>query len=130
MEPIAPGLSPWEPNLAAMAVYAALVAGLLAAILALTGLLGQRRPGLEKGRAYESGIIPTGGPMPPNPVPFFLVAAFFLVFDVEAVYIFAWAVDFAALGWTGLARMAGFIGVLLLGLYYILAKGGLAWGPR
>jgi NADH-quinone oxidoreductase subunit A len=130
MEPIAPGLSPWEPNLAAMAVYAALALGMLAVILLLTGLLGQRRPGVEKDRPYESGIVPSGGPIPPRPVPFFLVAAFFLVFDVEAVYIFAWAADFAALGWVGLIRMAGFIGVLLLGLYYILAKGGLEWGPR
>ena len=63
------------------------------------------------------------------PVPFYLVAIFFLLFDVEGAFIFSWAVAWEQLGWEGWLQISFFIILLLLGLAYIWNKGGLAWGP-
>jgi len=104
------------------------VAGVVGLLLILSTWLGQRRPDPEKGRAYESGIIPSGTARLRYPVPFYRVAIFFLLFDLEGVFIFAWASAFRELGWAGWLQMTFFIGVLLLGLAYIWRKGGLAWG--
>lgn len=104
--------------------------GLTAVLLVLAGWLGERRPSAEKARAYESGVIPTGAAQVSRPVPFYLVAMFFLVFDVEAAFVFSWAVAYDRLGWPGWLCMAVFIGVLGLGLGYVWRKGGLDWGPK
>jgi NADH-quinone oxidoreductase subunit A len=88
------------------------------------GLVAEKKSNPEKLRPYESGIIPTGSARLRYPVPFFLVAIFFLIFDVEAAYIFSWAI-----GWAGWLQISFFIFVLLLGLLYIWKKGGLEWGP-
>ncbi len=122
-------LSPWTPGVFSLAVYTMLVLGLMAGLLFLTAWLGRRRPTLEKLRPYESGIIPTGTARLRYPVPFFLVAIFFLIFDVEGAFIFAWAVAGRELGWAGWMRITLFIVLLLIGLIYIWRKGGLSWGP-
>ena len=122
-------LSPSDTGPLSLALYGALVLGLVAVLLALSSFLGQRRPTAEKDRAYESGVAPTGPAALTRPVPFFLVAMFFLVFDVEAVFVVSWAVAYDTLGWVGWLEMAGFIGVLLLGLFYVWRKGALDWGP-
>lgn len=123
------GLSPWEPGILSLAVYTAMVFGLLAVILALTAWLGEKKPTPEKLRPYECGIIPTGLARLRYPVPFYLVATFFLIFDVEAAFIFTWAIAFSPLGWIGWLRISFFIIVLLISLFYIWKKGGLDWGP-
>mgnify|MGYP000524840001 CR=1 FL=1 len=123
-------LSPWQPGMFSLTVYIAIVAGLTLVLLFLSRWLGARRPGEEKLRAYESGIIPTGEARLRYPVPFFMVAIFFLLFDVEGAYIFSWAVAARPLGWTGWFQIQYFIVVLLGGLAYIWAKGGLTWGPQ
>ena len=120
--------SPWTPGLVSLLVYGAMVLVLVAILLFLSRWLGERRVTLEKRRPYESGVIPTGSARLPYPVPFYLVAVFFLVFDVEAVYIFSWAVAFESLGWYGWLEISLFIFVLMLGLIYIWRKGGLEWG--
>ena len=81
----------------------------------------------EKQRPYECGVIPTGSARFRYPVPFYLVALFFLIFDVEGAYIFAWAVAFTDLGWTGYLRISFFIIVLLFSLFYGWRKGALDW---
>ena len=86
-------LSPWEPGLFSLAVYGLMVLGLVAVLLFFASWLGQKKENPEKLRPYESGIIPTGSARLRYPVPFFLVAIFFLIFDVEAAYIFSWAVS-------------------------------------
>ena len=102
MHPVAPvTLSPWAPGLLSFALFVAIVVGLLALLLFLTGWLGERRPDPEKARPYECGVIPTGGARFRYPVPFYLVAVFFLIFDVEAAFIFSWAVAMEDLGWRG-----------------------------
>ena len=107
-------------------------------ILALIGLLlfiaawiGEKKPGVEKARAYESGIIPTGEARLRYPVPFYLVAIFFLLFDVEGAYIFSWAIAWEKLGWAGWLQISFFIAVLILGLVYVSGiRGDLSGGRR
>jgi NADH-quinone oxidoreductase subunit A len=91
--------------------------------------LGVKNETAEKLTPYESGVIPTGSARFRYPVPFYLVATFFLIFDVEAAFIFSWAVAFEELGWEGWLRISFFIIVLLVSLFYIWVKGGLDWGP-
>ena len=109
-------------------IYCGMVFALLLALLMLSAWVGEKKPGSEKGRAYESGIIPTGNARLRYPVPFFLVAIFFLIFDVEGAFIFTWAVAWQKLGWAGWLEITFFIVMLLLGLVYIWRKGGLEWG--
>jgi NADH-quinone oxidoreductase subunit A len=123
-------LSPWHPGMVSLTIFIAIVLGLAAVLLFLSRWLGDRKPDPEKLRVYESGIIPTGEARLRYPVPFFMVAIFFLLFDVEGAYIFSWAVAARPLGWTGWFQIQFFIAVLLAGLAYIWIKGGLAWGPR
>jgi len=91
--------------------------------------LGTKTHSPNKGMAYESGVIPTGSARLTYPVPFYLVAIFFIVFDVEAAFIFTWAVAWDELGLSGLIHITFFIVILLLGLVWLLIKGGLEWGP-
>ncbi|MGW8188219.1 MAG: NADH-quinone oxidoreductase subunit A, partial [Desulfobacterales bacterium] len=86
------GLTPWVPGVFSLIVYFLVVAVLIGVLLFLSAWIGEKKPGVEKSRAYESGIIPTGTARLRYPVPFYLVAIFFLIFDVEGAYIFAWAV--------------------------------------
>jgi NADH-quinone oxidoreductase subunit A len=122
-------LSPWQAGIFSLTVYLIIVFGLIAILLFLSHWLGEKKPTPEKLRPYECGIIPTGSARLHYPVPFFLVAIFFLLFDVEGAFIFAWAVSSRDLGWSGWLQITFFIFVLLLGLVYIWRKGGLEWGP-
>jgi NADH-quinone oxidoreductase subunit A len=122
-------LSPWEPGILTLSVYTAMVFGLMVVILVLTSWLGEKKKTPEKLRPYECGIIPTGLARLPYPVPFYLVATFFLIFDVEAAFIFTWAIAMQPLGLVGWLRISFFIIVLLLSLFYLWKKGGLDWGP-
>ena len=122
-------LSPWTPGIFSLTIYVVVVLTLIGLLLFITTWLGDKRPHAEKQRPYESGIIPTGSARLRFPIPFYLVAIFFLIFDVEGVYILSWAVAAQDLGWPGLLRMSFFIFVLLLGLVYIWRKEGLEWGP-
>jgi len=122
-------LSPWEPGLLSLAVYGFMVVGLVAVLLAAASFLGEKKNNPEKLRPYESGVIPTGTARLRYPVPFYLVAIFFLIFDVEGAFIFSWAISYYALGWAGWLQMCFFILVLILGLAYIWKKGGLDWRP-
>jgi len=120
-------LSPWEPGIFSLAVYGLLVFALIAVFLFLCAWPGAKKASPEKAMPYECGIIPTGFARFRYPVPFYLVAIFFLIFDVEAAYIFAWAVAFEPLGWSGWLRISFFIVMLLLGLFYLWSKGELDW---
>jgi NADH-quinone oxidoreductase subunit A len=122
-------LSPWAPELLSFFFFVAIVLGLLTVLLFLTSWLGDKKPGPEKNLPYECGIIPTGWARFRYPVPFYLVAVFFLIFDVEAAFIFSWAVAMEDLSWRGWLQITYFIVVLLLSLFYIWRKGGLDWRP-
>ena len=122
-------LSPWEPGVFSLAIFGLMVMALIALLLFVASWLGVKKPSVEKLRPYESGIIPTGSARLRYPVPFYLVAIFFLLFDVEGAYIFAWAIAWEKLGWAGWLQISFFIVMLILGLVYIWKKGGLEWGP-
>ena len=122
--------SPWEAGLLSLALYAFLVFLVVAAMLFLAARLGKGQPAPEKPEAYESGIRPTGSARFPFPIPFYLLATFFLIFDVEALYILSWAVAAESLGWDGWMQISFFIFVLLISLFYLWKKGGLEWGPK
>jgi NADH-quinone oxidoreductase subunit A len=124
-----PGLN-MAHELLPLAVYTAMALLLIGFLLLAAWWLGERRHNPEKDGAYESGIIPTGSARLAYPAPFYLVAIFFIVFDVESVFIFIWAVAWDLLGIAGLMHMTVFIAVLLLGLLWLWKKGGLDWGPK
>jgi NADH-quinone oxidoreductase subunit A len=121
--------SPWEPGIFSLVVYLILALAFIGSQLLIASWLGEKKKNIEKLRAYESGIIPTGTARLRYPVPFYLVAIFFLIFDVEAAFIFSWAIAYRELGWPGWLQISFFIAVLLIGLGYIWKKGGLNWGP-
>ncbi len=129
MQPIPGGgtLSPWEPGAFTLIVYSILVLGFVASQLFLASWLGEKKPGIEKSRPYECGIIPTGSARFRYPVPFYLVAIFFLIFDVEGAYIFTWSAIYRDAGWAGVLQMSFFIILLLAGLFYVWKNGGLDW---
>ena len=131
MQPIVSSgvLSPWEPGIFSLAIYVILILIFVASQLLIAVWIGERKKSVEKLRPYESGIIPTGVARLRYPVSFYLVAIFFLIFDVEGAFIFAWAIAHGELGWAGWMQISFFIVLLLLGLFYIWRKGGLDWGP-
>jgi NADH-quinone oxidoreductase subunit A len=131
MQPIVSSgiLSPWEPGILSLAIYGVLILVFVASQLFIAVWLGEKKKTVEKLRPYESGIIPTGAARLRYPVPFYLVAIFFLIFDVEGAFIFTWAIAYGELGWSGWMQISFFIVLLLLGLVYIWRKGGLDWGP-
>lgn len=113
-----------------LVLYTLVAVFLVAVLLAAARFPGARRPGADKETPYESGIVPTGSAGFSYPAPFYLVAIFFIVFDVEAVFIFTWGVAREQLGLDGLIHITLFILVLLAGLGWLWMKGGLDWGPR
>ena len=131
MQPINPAtLSPWVPGLLSFALYSVILLAVLGLLLVLTRWLGEQKPSLEKARPYECGVIPTGGARFRFPVSFYLVAVFFLIFDVETALIFSWAVAMEDLSWRGWLQISFFIIILLVSLIYLWKKGGLDWRPQ
>ena len=97
-------------------------------LMVATGVLGPRSGGKAKNEAYESGIKNVIGPADQKfSVKFYLVAILFLIFDIEAVFMYPWAVGVRELGWFGFTEMVVFMLLLLTGLIYILKKGVLNW---
>ncbi len=96
-------------------------------LLALSRLLAPRRPTAEKLRTYESGEEPVGQAWGRYPTHFYIFALLFVVFDVEVIFLFPWAVQLRDLGWTGLVEMVVFIAILVVGLVYAWRKDALRW---
>jgi len=110
------------------ALYAALVLVVAALILTLSWLLGGRRYHGPETEPYESGIKPAG-PLPRRlSVGFYMVALDFVIFDVEVVFIFSWAVVARSIGWPGYLALLVFVLLLVAGLVYLWRDGGLDWG--
>ena len=113
---------------ALFAVVAALTGvGLVALALWLAGLISPRSFNPQKGEAYECGIPTRGESMSQFKVGYYLYAILFLMFDVETVFLFPWAVRMRELGVDGLLSIAVFFGILVLGLVYAWRKGALEW---
>lgn len=124
-------MPPTEPHppLWPFVVYFAAVLALVASMLGLSSLLGQRHQDRDTDAPYEAGVAPTGSARLRFAAPFYLIALFFVIFDLEAVFLFAWAVAARALGWRGYVGMLIFMGVLAAALLYEWRLGVLdGWG--
>jgi NADH-quinone oxidoreductase subunit A len=108
-------------------IMVGLVSAFAIASLAMSALIGPRRPRPAKSDPYECGITPERLPAAERyPVKFYVIAMLFIIFDVEAVFLYPWAVEFRALGLFGLVEMVVFIGLVFVAYAYVLKKGGLA----
>lgn len=111
-----------------LGLYVLIATGLILLLLVLARFLGQRSFSEVKGQPYESAVLPTGDSRLRQAVPFYLVAIFFIIFDLEAIFVVSWAVAYDLLGWAGFWQISFFIGILFLGLIYLWKMGGLDWG--
>ena len=110
-----------------LCVYVALVVLLVTAMLGLSYLLGQRHHDRSTDSPYESGILSEGSARVRLSAKFYLVAMFFVIFDLEAIFIFAWAVAVRETGWAGYTEVFIFVTVLLAALGYLWRVGALEW---
>ena len=110
-----------------LVVYFAFVVVLVAAILVISYLLGPRHLEPATGEPYEGGIVSEGSARARFSIGYYLVAMFFVIFDLEAVFIFAWAVAARELGWTGYWAIVLFAGMLVAPLIYLWKVGALDW---
>jgi len=96
-------------------------------LVAASFVVGPSRPNRRKLQVYESGIVPTAKARHKMSVRFYLTAMLFIIFDIEAVFFYPWAVILRQLRWYGLIEMLVFMGILLVALAHIWRKGGLEW---
>jgi NADH-quinone oxidoreductase subunit A len=101
--------------------------GIVVLMMGGTHLLGPRRNTADKLQNFESGIESVGNARQPMAVKYFLVAILFVLFDVEVIFFYPYAVNFRELGWPGFGAVAMFVGFFLVGFFYIIKKGALQW---
>ncbi|CAD5109421.1 NADH-quinone oxidoreductase subunit A [Pseudomonas carbonaria] len=112
------------------AIFLLGVAGLCAFMLGVSSLLGSKAWGRSKNEPFESGMLPVGSARLRLSAKFYLVAMLFVIFDVEALFLFAWSVSVRESGWAGLIEATIFIAILLAGLVYLWRIGALDWAPE
>jgi len=100
---------------------------LAAVVIFISTFLGPHRPTLRKLQPYESGMTPLGPAQRRMPIKFYLVAVLFILFDVEIIFLYPWAVTFRQLGLFGFIEMVIFVAILLVGYVYAWKKGALEW---
>jgi NADH-quinone oxidoreductase subunit A len=113
-----------------LVVYFLAVVGLAASMIVISYFLGESHKERVTGEAYESGIMGTESARLRFSVKFYLIAMFFVIFDVESIFIFAWAIAFHQAGWQGYAAVLIFIAVLIIALVYLWRLGALDWIKR
>ena len=123
-------LNTTETSLLPFLIYFLAVLLLVATMLGLSYILGQRRANKATNMPFESGVLSVGSPQMHLSVEFYLVAIFFVIFDLETVFIFAWAVAFFELGWEGFIAVGVFIFILGVALVYELSTSALDWGIK
>ena len=101
--------------------------GFAVAMMAMSWKMGPNKPTPEKLAPYECGIVPLQEPVERFPVKFYMVAMLFVIFDVELIFLFAWAVRFDQFGWAGIGAMAIFVALLIETLAYVWKRGALDW---
>ncbi len=101
--------------------------GFVVVTLFATHFLGPKRQTSDKLSTFEAGVKVVGNARQPFSIKYFLVAILFVLFDVEVIFMYPWAVNFLELGWNGVIEMFIFMGTLLLGFIYILKKKALDW---
>jgi NADH-quinone oxidoreductase subunit A len=118
-----PGLTDYLPIL----LMFLLAAGFVGMTMVVTHWLGPKRKTKIKLESFECGIEPVGNARQAFPIKYFLVAILFVLFDVEVIFMYPWAVNFKQLGIPGFIEMIVFIALLLVGFFYIIKKKALAW---
>lgn len=101
--------------------------GFVVTTMFVTHILGPMRKSKVKGETFECGIESQGNARIPFSVKYFLAAILFVLFDVEVIFLYPWAVDFKSLGMPGFWEMISYMAVILIGFFYILKKGALKW---
>jgi len=101
--------------------------GFIATIMVLTHKFGPKRSGTDKLQNFESGIEIKGNARQPMAIKYFLVAILFVLFDVEVIFFYPYAVNFRELGWNGFLAVVMFVGLFISGFIYIIKKGALDW---
>jgi NADH-quinone oxidoreductase subunit A len=117
-------------NIWSLVIFSAIVVILVTIMLVLSYVLGERHKQRATNEPYESGILPTGAARLRLSVKYYLIAMFFVIFDLEAAFLYSWAVSFKELGWAGYIEVQIFILVLLVALIYLWRIGALDWGPK
>jgi NADH-quinone oxidoreductase subunit A len=118
------------PHIWFLVVYFIAVLALVAGMIGGSFVLGQIHMKRSTKLPFESGMLPVGDARLRFPIQFYLVAMLFVIFDLESVFIYAWAVVTRPAGWNGYFTMLAFIGVLLAALVYLWRIGALEWGPK
>jgi len=111
----------------ALVIQFIVAAGFVVTTMVVTHIVGPKRKTSDKLENFECGIESQGNARLPFSIKYFLVAILFVMFDVEVIFMYPWAVNFKALGVIGFMEMLFFIGTLLLGFVYIIKKGALKW---
>ena len=112
---------------APIAIMFVLAFGFVATTMVVTHALGPKKKSKTKLDPFECGIEPQGNARVPFNIKYFLVAILFVLFDVEVIFMYPWAVNFKDLGTPGFIEMLVFIGLLLIGFFYLIKKGALNW---
>jgi NADH-quinone oxidoreductase subunit A len=113
-----------------LVVYTVIVIGLIVALLGVSSLLGQKRKDHATHDVYESGVLSVGSANLKISVPFYLTAILFIIFDLEAAFLFAWAISIREAGWLGFVEVFIFIFILVAGLVYLWRSGALEWRSK
>ncbi|WII94666.1 NADH-quinone oxidoreductase subunit A [Moraxella haemolytica] len=110
-------------------VYLLAALGLVIFMLVVPRLLGGKSSGSQKHEIFEAGVLPAGSARIRLSAKFYLVAIFFVIFDLEALFLYAYSVSVREVGWAGFMAAAAFIGILFIGLLYEMKLGAMNWAP-
>jgi NADH-quinone oxidoreductase subunit A len=110
-----------------VAIQVLFVVGLIGGLMAVTHMLGPQRKTSDKLQSFASGIASHGDARQPMAIKYFLVAILFVLFDVEVIFFYPYAVNFKGLGWSGFWAVLMFVAFFLCGFIYIVKKGALKW---
>ncbi|HEX4001133.1 MAG TPA: NADH-quinone oxidoreductase subunit A [Candidatus Acidoferrales bacterium] len=116
-------------NYGSLLLMFVLAAGLAGALITVSSIVGKHKPSPEKDQPYECGIRPTGDAREPFSVHFYMVGLIFILFDIEAIFLYPWALVYHDLKVFGFVEMLLYIIILLVGYIYLWKKGALDWNP-
>jgi NADH-quinone oxidoreductase subunit A len=111
-------------------VYSVIVVVAICGLLVASSLLGQKRKDHATHDVYESGVLGVGSAQFKISIPFYLTAILFIIFDLEAAFLFAWAISIREAGWLGFVEVFIFISILIAGLIYLWRSGALEWRTK
>jgi NADH-quinone oxidoreductase subunit A len=118
------------PSFLGLGFYVIGIAAMITVMVGGSYILGPRKRGAADTQPFESGIMPIHDTQIRFPSQFYLVAMLFVIFDLEMVFVFAWAVAARQVGWVGYSAVMSFLALLLVALAYLWRSGALEWGPR